>query len=113
MVWKIFIFLWQLRHCRRCCMFPCSYSFPASLFSCSTSITPPSVSLLGGLGFLEGYMDASRCCQSSAMTAPTIRPFHSQPGSFLMACFTKSSAFSPSSHFSLTVLPPQPIYAFI
>ncbi|KAH9959564.1 hypothetical protein BGW80DRAFT_1367676 [Lactifluus volemus] len=113
MVWKSFIFLWQLRRCQRCCTFPCSYSFPAFLFSCSTSITPRSVSFLGGLGFLEGYMDASRCCQSSVMTPLTMRLSLSQPGSFLMLWDTKSSAFSPSSHIPLIILPPQPINAFM
>ncbi|KAH9954398.1 hypothetical protein BGW80DRAFT_1402392, partial [Lactifluus volemus] len=113
MVSKSFIFLWQLKRCRSCSTFPCSYSFPAFLFSCSTSITPRSVSLLGGSGFLEGYMDASRCCQSSIMTALTIRLSLSQPCSFLMACDTKSSAFSPSSHFPLIVLPSRPIIALL
>ncbi|KAH9959539.1 hypothetical protein BGW80DRAFT_1367230, partial [Lactifluus volemus] len=113
MVWKSFIFLWQLRRCRRCCTFPCSFSFPAFLFSYSTSITPRSVSLLGGSVFLEGYMDALRCCQSSIMTALTMRLSLSQPGSFLMACDTRSSAFSPSSHFPLIILPAQPMNAFM
>ncbi|KAH9954368.1 hypothetical protein BGW80DRAFT_1367485, partial [Lactifluus volemus] len=111
MEWKSFIFLWRLRRCRPCYTLPCSYSFPAFLFSYSTSITPRSVSLLGGSGFLEGYMDASRCCQSSVMTALTMRLLLSQPGSFLMACHTKSSAFSPSSHIPLVILPSQPIFA--
>jgi hypothetical protein len=52
-------------------------------------------------------MDASHCCQSSAMTAPTIRHFHSQPGSFLMACYTKSSPFSHLSQV-LVLLPLKP-----
>ncbi|KAH9952857.1 hypothetical protein BGW80DRAFT_1416550 [Lactifluus volemus] len=47
------------------------------------------------------------------MTAPTMRLLFSQPGSFLMACFTKSSAFSPSSHFPLIIFPAQPMVALL
>ncbi|KAH9952768.1 hypothetical protein BGW80DRAFT_1417743 [Lactifluus volemus] len=47
------------------------------------------------------------------MTALTMRLLLSQPGSFLMACHTKSSAFSPSSHIPLVILPSQPIFALM
>ncbi|KAH9954376.1 hypothetical protein BGW80DRAFT_1402084 [Lactifluus volemus] len=47
------------------------------------------------------------------MTALTMRLSLSQPGSFLMACHTKSSAFSPSSHFPLNISTTKPMSALM